>query len=514
MNLFARLYDDLDGTTDARRRHALLKGYFDTAPHADIPHALMLMLGYRGKRRAALTVLRDIAIDDAEMPEWLFEECQTAVGDLAETIALVIPDGSNDDTVALHEILAAIDSFQDRSDADGKTWILERWHSMRPQERIILNKLLTGTFRFDVDRGSVVRALSESTGTDVATLTVRLAAMTAALPYDDLIGSDETIRSNARYYPFAEPTNLDGSVDDLGDVKDWIVEHRYDGLRVQIVMRQNALYVWTTNGELVTDRYPMFDSLRRDLAGLPSLVLDGTIVSMKDGHVVPMHTSGGRVSGAGDGTFTFMASDILEYDDTDLRHLPYSGRRSLLEHHCGSIVTLSAALPSSSWNDVRRHHDEARTHHATGLSLRRASSAYGQTEPASWSFWKNRALSIRAVLLYTQVNNQTSRSEIYTFAVWKDGELVSIARTAAEVPDGLGIDVETFIRSNMLERVGPIRTVKPELVFDIGFDGIRRSARHKSGVSVTAPRILAWRRDMSAEEADTLDDILALLVQH
>jgi len=514
VNLFARLYGDLDGTNDDLRRHVLLKDYFDTAPHIDIPHALLLMLGYRGRRRVALTTLRDIAIDDAKIPEWLFEECQTAVGDLAETIALVIPNESDDGMLSLHDTLAAIDSLSDRSDADAKAWIIGTWHSMSPSERIVFNKLLTGTLRFDVDRGSIVRALSESTGTDVATLTIRLAAMTTALPYDDLVGSDETIRSNARYYPFAVPMQLDERVDDLGEVEEWIVEHRYDGLRVQVVMRQDSLYVWTMSGELITDRYPMFDSLRRDLTGVRSIVLDGTIVSMKDGHVVPMHTSSGKTSDAGDGAFVVMVSDMLEYEDIDLRSLPWSQRRVSLERHCGSIVTLSTALPSSSWNDVRRHHGEARTYHATGISLHRTSSIYGQTEPASWLFWKNKVLSIRAVLLYTQLNNQTGRSEIYTFAVWRNGELVSIAKTAADVPDGLGLDVETFIRSNTIERIGPIRTVKPELVFDIGFDGIRRSARHKSGVSLNAPRILAWRRDMSTEDVDTLDDVLALLVQH
>lgn len=512
MNLFARLYRDLDGTTDDRRRHALLKKYFDTAPRIDIPHALLLMLGYRGKRRIALTALRDIAIDDAKVPEWLFEECQTAVGDLAETIALVIPTDAEGDTTPLHDLLAAIDSFQDRSDTDGRAWIHERWHRMNPSERIVFNKLLTGTFRFDVDRGSIVRALSESTGTDIATLTVRLAGMTAALPYEELIAGDETIRSNARYYPFAEPVRLEGHIDDLGNVKDWIVEHLYNGRRIQVVMRDGSLYVWTTDGELVTDRYPMLDSLRHDLEGIRSIVLNGTIVSMKDDHVVPAHAPDGRVSS--DGAFVFMASDILEYDGTDTRPLPCSQRRTLLERYCGGIVALSIALPSSSWNDVRQHHDKARTHHATGLSLRRLSSAYGEMEPASWLSWKNRPLSIRAVLLYTQLNNQTGRSEIYTFAVWRDGELVSVAKTAADVPDGLGIDVETFIRSNTIERIGPIRTVKPELVFDIGFDAIRRSARHKSGVSVSAPRILAWHKGMSIDEADTLDDILALLIQH
>ncbi|MBN9399785.1 MAG: hypothetical protein J0I17_06365 ['Candidatus Kapabacteria' thiocyanatum] len=512
MNLFARLYDDLDGTTDDRRRHALLKDYFDTAHRSDIPHALLLMLGYRGKRRIALTALREIAIDDASVPEWLFEECQTAVGDLAETIALVIPTGVKDGTTSLHDLLAAIDSFQEHSDMDVKAWIRERWHRMNPSERIVFNKLLTGTFRFDVGRGSVVRALSESTGTDIATLTMRLAGMTTALPYEELIAVDETIRSNARYYPFAEPTRLEGQIDDLGDVKDWFIEHTYDGRRVQIVMREGSLYVWTTDGELVTDRYPMLDSLRYEMDGIRSIVLDGTIVPMKDGHIVSAHTPDGKVSS--DGASVFMASDILEYDGIDTRHLPCSQRRALLGRQRGDIVALSVILPSSSWNDVRLHHAQARTHHAAGLSLRRISSAYGEMEPASWLFWKNRALSIRAVLLYTQLNNQTGRSEIYTFAVWRDGELVSVAKTAADVPDGFGIDVETFIRSNTIERIGPIRTVKPELVFDIGFDTIRRSARHKSGVSVSAPRILAWHRDMSIDEADTLDDILALLIQH
>lgn len=508
MNLLVRLYGDLDATTDDRRRHARLKDYFDTAPHPDIPHVLLLLLGYRGKRRIPLSTLRDIAIDDAQVPEWLFEECQAAVGDLAETIALVIPGTSNGDTVSLHETLAAIDSFSDRSEEDGKAWIRGRWHSMTPSERIVFNKLLTGTFRFDIDRGSIVRALSESTGTDVATLTLRLAAMTTALSYEELIAGDDAIRSDARYYPFAEPMQLDGHLDDLGDAGEWIVEHRYDGLRVQLVIRHDALYVWTTDGELVTDRYPMLDALRRDMAGIRSIVLDGTIVTMKDGHVGPMHAPGGRTTGTGDGDFVFMASDILEYDDTDLRRHSLSQRRTLLERHCGAIVTCSIALPSSSWNDVRRHHDEARTHHAVGLSLRRASSVYGQTDHASWLFWKNMPLSIRAVLLYTQLNNQTGRSEVYTFAVWRDGELVSIAKTAADVPDGLGIDVETFIRSNTIERIGPIRTVRPELVFDIGFDAIGRSARHKSGVRLEQPRIIGFRRE---EGIDTVDDIHTIL---
>lgn len=215
----------------------------------------------------------------------------------------------------------------------------------------------------------------------------------------------------------------------------------------------------------------------------------------------------------------FIAYDLLEWGGADIRHLPFSQRRQLLEEALQPLAGQTGIRPSplfrvGSVEELLALRAGAREHRAEGLMLKHQDAAYqAGRKRGLWWKWKLEPYSIDAVLVYAQ-KGHGRRAGLYTdysFAVWNQGELVVFAKAYSGLTDAEIRQVDRFIREHTLEKFGPVRTVSPQLVFEIGFEGISRSARHKSGVALRFPRILRWRTDKTPEQADQLADLQRLL---
>jgi DNA ligase-1 len=287
-------------------------------------------------------------------------------------------------------------------------------------------------------------------------------------------------------------------------------------------MRGGEHFVWSRGEELVTDKYPEFQVLR---AALPhGTVLDGEILAWKDGAPLPFSEMQKRIGRKtvgrkilSDVPVVFMAYDIMEFEGRDIRQQPMKERRRILEQMLAAAalpsLLLSPTLAFSTWEEIVDHREHARSTSIEGLMLKRRSSTYEVgRKRGDWWKWKVDPLSIDAVLTFS-MQGHGRRADLYTdhtFGLWQDGQLVTFAKAYSGLTDAEMKEVDTFVKKNTLERFGPVRQVEPQLVFEIAFEGISASSRHKSGVAVRFPRIVRWRGDKRPDEADTLEALKRL----
>ncbi|MFC1463784.1 MAG: ATP-dependent DNA ligase [Candidatus Brachytrichaceae bacterium NZ_4S206] len=557
MRDFAALYADLDATTKTNEKIAAMVRYFAGAPPADAAWAIYFLIGRRPRQAVPTTSLRAWAAEAAGIADWLFEESYAAVGDLAETIALLDIQTNGADAVerpsqSLAEwIEGALLPLREMDEPDKKRAVLNAWTSLDPRERFVWNKLITGAFRVGVSQKLVVRALAEVSGVDEATLAHRLMGewQPSAGFFQQLIAPQTTDADISRPYPFflayalesKLPTDARGRLLDadpsafaetlqatLGDRRDWQAEWKWDGIRAQLIRRRGQTFLWSRGEELVTERFPEVAAIG---ASLPDgVVLDGEIMPFKEGRVLPFGRLQTRI---GRKTLTrkilaetpvvLFAYDVLELNGEDVRGRPLRWRRAQLEQlvrDCrSSALQLSPLVDAETWEALGQQQQCSRERDAEGLMLKRLDSAYGVGRiVGDWWKWKIAPYTADAVLIYAQAGHgrRASLYTDYTFAVWdgdprNGGRLVPFAKAYSGLTDAEIRRVDAFIRANTLEKFGPVRTVKPQLVFELGFEGIQRSSRHKSGIAVRFPRILRLRDDKRIEDADTLEAIRALL---
>ncbi len=273
----------------------------------------------------------------------------------------------------------------------------------------------------------------------------------------------------------------------------------------------------------MTEKFPEYHLLK-DL--LPEgIVLDGEIIPSVDKKPLPFALLQTRIGRKNitkkhlqDAPIAFFAYDILEYEGQDIREWPLEKRRSLLENIVTKldhpVLLLSPVINFSSWEQLATIRESSRDMGSEGIMLKRRSSAYQVgRKVGDWWKWKIDPLVIDAVMIYAQ-KGHGRRSNLYTdytFAV-KDGDkLVSFAKAYSGLTDKEFAEVDSFVKRNSLEKFGPVRTVKPELIFEIAFEGIAASNRHKSGVALRFPRINRWRKDKKPDEINTLDDLKKML---
>ena len=526
MKRFAAVFAALDGTTRTNLRLAALSDYLQTAPEEDRLQCIALLSGRRPKRAASSTELRLWAAQAAGLPLWLFEESYAVVGDLAETIALVLPPAMAPRDITLADLVAELAALAGRPAEERQAAVLALWDALEGDARFLLNKLITGGFRMGVSRGLMTRALAMATGVEEAVLAHRLMGDwdPATTRFATLIAGEEG--AGARPYPFALASALEDGPEVLGAAEDWRAEWKWDGIRGQIITRPGHFAVWSRGEELMTDRFPEFAPLADFLPA--GTVMDGEILAFRDGAALPFAALQTRIARKTvsrkqltEAPVHFLAYDLLEDGGTDLRAQPFETRRARLDAIIAALPTglplaASPLLPFDSWPALAGLRQAARGQLAEGVRLKRAASAYFTgRKRGDWWKWKLDPFSVDAVMIYAQAGHGR-RAELFTdftFAVREGDGLVPFAKAYSGLTDAEFAEITRWVRQHTLERFGPVRRVPPELVFEIGFEGVQESPRHKSGIALRFPRMLRWRKDKSAAEIDTLDSLRALLRQ-
>ena len=526
MKLFATLYTALDETTKTNAKVAALVDYFQAAPAKDAIWAVSFLIGRKPRQIVPTRKLRQWAAELAGIPDWLFDASYDVVGDLAETITLILPVSSSTSPRLLHDwIVNSLLPMRNKEEKIQREEILAAWHQMDNAQRFVWNKLITGGFRVGVSQKLVTRALARFSGIDEAVIAHRL--MGNWEPNEEyfaqILSADTEDADISRLYPFYLAYALDEDIDKLGDVRQWQAEWKWDGIRAQVIKREGQVFIWSRGEELVTEKYP---EIQAAAAGLPDgTVIDGEILPWKDDR--PLHFSelqrriGRKTVGKkllADVPVILMAYDLLEHDGMDVRGEPLGWRDKRLSGLISRLeddrIIHSPKVSGETWDALTEFKDDARRHGVEGLMLKKKDSPYrvGRRR-GDWWKWKVDPLTVDAVLIYAQ-RGHGRRSGLYTdytFAVWDNEGLVPFAKAYSGLTDQEIRRVDRFIRQNTLERFGPVRSVKPELVFEIAFEDIRRSTRHKSGVAVRFPRMARWRTDKAIQDADTLETIKALI---
>ena len=527
MKQFAQLFTQLDQTNKTNDKLAVLKEYLQQASPQDTLWTLALFTGKRPRRPVNSTLLRYWAAEAATLPLWLFEESYHVVGDLSETISLLLPPPQQEQDQPLAYWMNFLISLQTAAEEDKKSAILEAWDMMDRGERFVFNKLMSGSFRIGVSQHLMVRALAEVLDMDPAVAAHRLMGNWEPQNSDfDTLFSEEDIGDTlSRPYPFYLAHALETDPASLGPAAAWQAEWKWDGIRSQLIYRQGQLYIWSRGEELVTDKYPELAALQEQLPA--NCVIDGEILPVNKEGVMPfaaLQTRIGRKTVSPkllkEVPIQIYAYDLLELDGEDIRTWPLQARREALEKlvkaaDMPGLLQPSPLVSFMEWEDLHKARNDSRSLMAEGLMLKRKDSAYGVgRKRGDWWKWKIEPLTIDGVMIYAQ-KGSGRRADLYTdytFAVWdEDGQLVPFAKAYSGLTDAEIRKVDHFVKRNTKERFGPVRTVNPELVFEIAFEGIQKSNRHKSGVALRFPRILRWRHDKKAQDANNINDLQKML---
>jgi DNA ligase-1 len=533
MKSFASLVTKLGSSTSSNEKLDALANYFSLADEKDRVWVVALFSGRRPRRLINSSLLPQWCIEVTGIPSWLFGECYGAVGDLAETIALLLPDGEeHEGHLPLSFYIEKLISLEKESEFVKREFITGCWTSMNREERFVFNKLLTGNFRIGVSQKLMVNALAKTVQLESSVIAHRISGNwdPVTTTFSELLTSDATNVDHSKPYPFYLAYALEENPETLGEPNEWQAEWKWDGIRGEIIRRNNQLYVWSRGEELMTEKFPEYAILQHKLPD--GVALDGEIISMtntnastNDFRILPfalLQTRIGRKNVTKkqltESPIGFIAYDLLEYEYEDWRTRPLEERRAQLEkiiiqaHE--AVLRISPVIDFTTWDELAEIRERSRNINAEGIMLKRRSSIYQVgRKVGDWWKWKIDPLTIDAVMIYAQ-KGSGRRSNLYTdytFAV-KDGDnLVSFTKAYSGLSDKEFAQVDSFVKRNSLEKFGPVRTVKPELVFEIAFEGIAASNRHKSGVALRFPRIKRWRHDKKPDEINTLDDLKKML---
>lgn len=528
MKAFADLYDAIDRTTATQGKVAALVAYFRQAPPADAAWAISFLVGRRPKRLIKSADLRAWTAEAAGIPDWLFEESYAQAGDLAEAISLLVPEA---DDVAVNESLAfwveeQLLPLARMEPHQQRVALLHIWATLNGTARFVFNKLITGAFRMGVSDGLVVRALSQVSGVTADAISHRLMGQWEVSGgwYERLMHPVTDDADWSRPYPFYLAYPMEQELPSLGGASEWQVEWKWDGIRAQLVKRRGKVLLWSRGEELLAGRFPEVEQTAEFLPD--GTVIDGELVAWRDGAPLPFSELQRRINRKtvgkkliGDVPCAMLAYDLIEQGGADLRGSSMDERRTLLEGVVGALPTgstihLSPVIAAASWHDVETARAASRAMRAEGLMLKRRSSAYGVgRRVGDWWKWKVTPLTVDAVLVYAQSGSgrRAGLYTDYTFAVWDGDALVPFAKAYSGLTDAEIRQVDRYVRQNTLEKFGPVRTVTPGLVFELAFEGIQESTRHKSGIAVRFPRIARWRTDKQPADADSLETIRAML---
>lgn len=525
MKRFTELFLTLNRTNKTNEKVEALKVYFLTAPEADKMWALAVFTGRRPPSVFKRAQLVEWALELAGIPEWLFRESYSSVGDLAETISLILPPSVSTNERSLDDWFRSLLDLSKSTDEEKKKFLVDAWRQLSPYEVFVFNKLLMGSLRIGVSQTLVIRAIGDATGQEPAVISHRIMGNwdPQRVTFNELIHAENIGDEISKPYPFYLAYAIEGKLEDLGDASEWFAEWKWDGIRSQLIVRRDQLFIWSRGEELVTDKFPELHVLKS--AFPDGTVIDGEILCFGNDRPMSFNVLQTRIGRKNvtkkilaEAPVVLMCYDVLEFDGKDLRTETQETRRAQLESIVSSVhlpvLRLSPLVDFHDWDTLRALHRQSRERGAEGFMMKRKAAQYQVgRKKGDWWKWKVDPLSVDAVLVYAQ-KGSGRRSELftdYTFAVWDGDKLIPFAKAYGGLTNEEIKLVDRFIRQNTLEKFGPVRTVKPELVFEIGFEGINKSTRHKSGIAVRFPRMLRWRQDKPAKEADTLENLKGIL---
>ncbi len=540
MDLFTQLFIALDQTNKTVAKSQLLSEYFEEASPADAAWAIYFLMGERLKRLVKTADLKEWACRVSDLPDWLFAECYDHVGDLAETLALLIfcedKFRKADLKLSLSELIEnyLIPLKAMEPEAQSKR-IVQLWSKMDFPMALVLNKLITGGFRVGVSKSLVIKALAKNASVDPAVMAHKLMGQwePSEVNFKNLFVKKSTQDEVLRPYPFCLAYPLEVKEGEslsmiLGDSNEWQIEPKWDGIRAQIIVRKGARVIWSRGEQLLNEQLPEIEDALKAYPDEQSFVLDGEILAWdfendKVRSFADLQKRLGRkkVSKAilEEIPVVFMAYDLLELDSVDLRAKSTSERRDVLEKWLPSIETSVMRLSpiydaSRGWEAMAEVRSHSREESIEGLMLKQKTAIYSVgRKKGLWWKWKIEPYTVDAVMVYAQQGHGRRAGVFsdYTFSIWKDGELVPFCKAYSGLSDMEMKRVDKWIRANTTAKHGPVRVVQAELVFEIAFEGIQESKRHKSGIAVRFPRIHRWREDKLASDADTLETVKSLL---
>jgi DNA ligase-1 len=530
---FAALFEALDTTTATNLKVAAMVAHFRAASPADAAWALYILSGRRPRRLVGPALLRRWLVEASGLPEWLVEETYAAVGDLAETIALLVSQATPGESADAPAEASLADWFEHRllplrglDEPTQRATVTAWWRGLAYRESFLVNKLLTGALRVGVSQTLVARALAEALEVPRTHVEHVLTGDWQPTPqfWTRLATPGNDLADPSQPYPFYLASPLEQPPAALGERTDWLAEWKWDGIRGQLVRRAGQAFLWSRGEELVSARFPeIVAAAAQQLRD--GCVLDGEVLGWVDGRPLPFAQLQQRI---GRTTLTpailakiparFLAYDLLELGGVDLRGEPLAVRRARLRELLGDAPGVLAVSPSldaaGDWEALARERDLARERGVEGLMLKALASPYGSgRQRGAWWKWKIEPYTFDAVMLYAHPGHGR-RSNLYTdytFGVWRDGELVPVAKAYSGLADAEIATLDRWIRGHTRERFGPVRSVEATQVFELAYEGIAASPRHKSGIALRFPRIRRWRHDKPAAEADTLDALRAVL---
>ncbi|VCU70437.1 Putative DNA ligase-like protein/MT0965 [Pigmentiphaga humi] len=532
MKRFAALYQELDRSTATLDKRAALAAYFREAPPRDAAWALYLLAGGKistaRRKIAGVGELRAWVAEASDTAPWLVDASYAQVGDLAETLALLVPDPARPAPERglaewIEEVMLPV---ANGGEAERRSVVVTAWLGLPFDERLVFNKLLTGALRVGVSQRMVQQALAELSGVPIARIAQRMLGAWTPSPafLRDLLSAEDLPGDRQQPYPFFLASPLEGEPAGLGPIEDWLLEWKWDGIRAQLIRRHGEVALWSRGEERLDGRFPEIEAVAAALDA--DCVLDGELLAWREGEAMPMPFSAlqTRIQRLKPGTrwladapVRMLAYDLLELHGADLRELPQTERRreleALLLRHPDHRLALSPLVAAPDWEEAAALRASSRERGVEGFMLKRAGAAYqGGRRRGDWWKWKIAPLTIDAVLLYAQPGHgrRSTLYTDYTFGLWQDGELVPVAKAYSGLDDKEILALDRWLRAHTRERFGPVRAVDPVQVFELGFEGVNLSRRHKSGVAVRFPRILRWRHDKPAAEADRLDALKAL----
>lgn len=526
MQQFAQLFYNLDQTNSTNDKIMLMKKYFDEVSNEDKLWTIALFTGRRPKREINSTKIREWAAECSGLPDWLLEESYNQVGDLSETISLIVPQKVIAPDISLTEWMNRFLQLKKSSDEEKKTFITEAWFQMDQQEKFVFNKLMSAAFRVGVSKNNLIKAVALHTNLQESFLAHRLMGNwdPQKISFEELISFNAETEDVSKPYPFCLAYALESSLEELGLPEEWQAEWKWDGIRGQLIQRKGNFFLWSRGEELVTDKFPELAVIGKTLPD--GTVLDGEILPYREGKPLGFQVLQTRIGRKNlspkilkDAPVAFIAYDLIEWNGADWRERKLQERRQQLEEvvvtsNLKEFLIASPVIDFFSWEELTEKRKLSRENISEGLMLKKKDSPYlvGRKKGAWWK-WKIDPYTIDAVMIYAQTGSgiRSGLFTDYTFAVWEDGKLVPFAKAYSGLTNEEIREVDRFVKQNTLERFGPVRTVKPELVFELAFEGIALSSRHKSGVAVRFPRIHRWRKDKKAEEADTLENLKNLL---
>lgn len=525
MKDFATLIYDVSATTKTNGKLAALVRYFQSANEEDKLWMLALFTGRRPKRAVNSTRMKEWSAEEAGIPFWLFQESYQNVGDMGETISLILPPPTEKMEKSLTGWMEWIESLRDLEEEEKKQLILEAWNGLEVSERFVFNKLIGGSFRIGVSKQLVINALAKFYELEPAVVAHRISGKWTpdSTTFGSLISGEGVDSDASKPYPFYLAYALEDEPSEIGSPNEWQAEWKWDGIRGQLIKRKGEIFVWSRGEELMTEKFPEYKLLLNHLPD--GVALDGEIIPWQDERPLPFNLLQTRIGRKNltkkvleSAPLVFIAYDLLEYEGEDIREKSMAVRRSFLEKIVAEadhpVLRISPIISFSKWDELASERERARELGSEGVMLKKLDSPYKVgRKRGDWWKWKVDPLTIDVVMVAAQKGHgrRSSLFTDYTFAVWKGEDLVTLTKAYSGLTDKEFREVDRWVKKNIREKFGPVRTVHPELVFEIAFEGLAASKRHKSGVALRFPRMVRWRQDKPKEEANTLEDVQALL---